>query len=157
MSKELLQKMHDIDGLDPIGSWPLAMGWWLILGLVVVFFIFITWLYRKNKKYKTSWLYPAYIKLTELEKSIQNESTKNVINRLSECLRQIAVKKYPRDACASISGNAWLTWLTEHDPNHFNWLQYGKPLILGPYAPNLENVSMTELQSLIQAAKGWVK
>ena len=157
MAKELLQKMHDIEGLDPIGKWPLAFGWWLVICLVVLLFIFIVWFYWKNKKYKDSWLYPAYGRLSVLEDSINQSSKKNIINELSECLRQIAVKKYPREACASISGKAWLTWLKEHDPKKFDWVRYGEPLILGPYAPNLQNISEAELQKLINAAKRWVK
>ena len=157
MSEELLLKMHDIAGLDPIGNWPLALGWWLIIIIAVILLVLIIWFYLKNKKYKTSWLYSIYIRLTALENTIKNNAKKNVINELSECLRQIAVKQYPREACASISGEAWLIWLKEHDPKHFDWLQYGTPLILGPYAPDLQNVSVAELRTLIQAAKKWVK
>lgn len=157
MDHELLQKMHDIEGLDPTSNWPLAFGWWLVICSIVVLFVFGIWWYLKNKKYKTSWLYLAYIKLTRLENSIAKDPNKNIINDLSECLRQIAIKKYPREACAGIFGRAWLIWLKEHDPNNFDWLQYGKPLILGPYAPNLENISTAELQKLIQATKRWVK
>ena len=26
----LMQQLHDIEGLDPISPWPLAVGWWVL-------------------------------------------------------------------------------------------------------------------------------
>lgn len=157
MNQELLSQIQDIEGLDLISCWPLALGWWLIIGASIILIIIGIWLYWRHWQYKKSWLYPIYLKLSKLEKNVTQDVDKIIINDLSECLRQIAVKKYPRETCAGLSGTAWLTWLTQHDPKNFNWLQYGQPLILGAYAPKLANIKTTDLKKLIQAAKRWVK
>ena len=157
MPPELLQQMHDISGLDAISNWPLAIGWWLIAGIVILLITGTTFFYIRHKKYRASWLYFIYKNLTTLENSIDTESKKHIITELSEYLRQIAIKKHPREDCASLIGAAWLTWLKEHDPKQFNWVQHGAILVLGPYAPDLQNIDNAELKTLIQAAKRWVQ
>ena len=157
MAAELLSKMHDIEGLDHIGCWPLAIGWWLIIFSTVLMLGFLVFIYINKKKYKTSWLYIAYNDLMALENSLAAQSNKYVITELSLLLRQIAVKKYPREVCASISGTAWLVWLKAHDPKQFNWVEHGRVLVLGPYSPNLSDIENAELKILINAAKKWVK
>ncbi len=154
---ELLQKMQDIEGLDRIGCWPLAVGWWLITGIIILLMAGIVFFYVRRKKYKNSWSYSTHEHLIALEKSITTKSKKYIITELSESLRQIAIKKYPREACASISGQEWLVWLKAHDKKQFDWVQYGEILVLGPYAPNLQNINNADLKMLINAAKRWVK
>ena len=104
------KKCYDIEGLDLIGACPLAVGWWLIICFAIVLLIAMLWLYWCNKKYKASWSYPLYLRLIKLENNLQQNSKKDLINELSECLRKVAIKKYPREACASISGQVWLNW-----------------------------------------------
>lgn len=157
MAAELLSKMHDIEGLDQIGIWPLAIGWWLIIFSIVLTLVCLMFFYVRRKNYKNSWLYIAYNDLVALENSLTAQSNKYVVTELSLLLRQIAVKKYPREVCASVSGTAWLVWLTAHDPKQFNWLKYGQMLVLGPYRQNLSGLENTDLIVLINAAKRWVR
>lgn len=157
MAAELLQQMHDIAGLDPIGNWPLAIGWWLILLLTILTTGLGLFFYLQRKKYRNSWLYLVYLNLVNLEAALNTKSKKYIITELSENLRQLAIKKYPRADCASIAGNNWLAWLEEHDKKKFSWSTHGNILVLGPYAPNLDNVSNAEIKLLIQAAKRWAK
>ena len=157
MATKLLAAMRDIEGLDPIGYWPLAIGWWLIIIIVSSSIMGALLYYLRCKKYQRSWLYSAHQELLLLEKSIGTVSAKQIITALSALLRQIAVHKYPRVDCASISSIAWLTWLKEHDPKQFDWLNYGAVLIQGPYSPNDQNICMADVQQLLQAAKRWVK
>ena len=34
----LMQQLHDIEGLDPISPWPLAIGWWvsIVCGIIIL-------------------------------------------------------------------------------------------------------------------------
>lgn len=38
----LTNRLHDIQELDPVGIWPLATGWWLLLaGIALLVLLFI--------------------------------------------------------------------------------------------------------------------
>lgn len=45
-----LAKLHDIRLPGPIGWWPLAPGWWLLLALVCAAVLFVLWRDRQRRK-----------------------------------------------------------------------------------------------------------
>ena len=157
MPADLLQQMHDITELDPISNWPLAVGWWLIITLLFGVVIGGLVFYKRRKAYRNSWLYLIYTNLVTLEKEVDLHSKKYIITELSENLRQLAVKKYSRQECASIAGGPWLEWLEQRDKKKFAWTKHGRVLADGPYAPNLAAISNAEIILLIKAAKRWAK
>ena len=60
-----------------------------------------------------------------------------------------------REACASLSGNAWLNWLQQHDPQDFDWPNKASLLASAPYAPKLPADAALNLEELIEAALRW--
>ena len=76
---------------------------------------------------------------------------------MSELIRRIALSRYSRKACAGLEGEAWLSWLAEHDPKQFNWLEEAPWLITLPYAPPGSSVPKAEIERAIQAMKRWVR
>lgn len=147
----LLEKLHDIEGIDPIDWWPLALGWWFVAALIVGLSI---WIGYKIAFY-LSWKGEALKKLKELEKRLQETNAKQVLIDLSEYLKRIAMHRFPRTECAGLNGEAWLVWLAEHDPKGFDWKMHGEILVSAPYAPIAP--SAARIKPLIQAAKKWVR
>ncbi len=116
-----LSELADIHLPDPIGLWPLAPGWWIliILGLIAAFFLgrrFIAqWKVNRGKMYA----------LRELDKSLQEFRTAkaaapeadvdqlklNFVSEINAVLRRVALKKFPRQNPASLSGESWITFL----------------------------------------------
>ncbi|MBA2727152.1 MAG: DUF4381 domain-containing protein, partial [Parachlamydiaceae bacterium] len=39
----LLEQLHDIEGLDPISFWPLALGWWILIAVLILLSLAIVW------------------------------------------------------------------------------------------------------------------
>jgi uncharacterized protein YfaT (DUF1175 family) len=154
---ELLEKLHDIEGLDPINWWPLAPGWWGVIAVGCALIFAICWFAASKMAFRKSWRCDTFQKLAALEAHLSDASTREVLISLSEYLRRIALQRFPRQECAGLVGDAWLKWLTKHDPNNFDWESKGVLLIDAPYAPMNKQFSSDQVKELIQATKKWVR
>lgn len=153
----LLQGLHDIDGLDALSPWPLAPGWWALMTVLLFFFCIGAVYFYYRLSYYRSWRSDTLRKLNRLEKNLSEGTAVETVVVLSEYMRRVAVKRFSRNDCASLMGEAWLQWLTEHDPKKFDWENKGRLLIELPYAPQNRKVAVNEVRTLIQAVKDWVR
>jgi len=149
------EQLRDIRGLDQLPWWPLAPGWWLLLGfmllLIVATVIWIQWRRFRQR----GWQRIAQRELSNLLQ--QKLETKEQLKQLGILLRRVAMQRYGRHTCASLTGERWLAWLTEHDPQGFNWLQAGQFLVKLPYQPLPLVIHEQQLQILYQAVKVWIE
>ena len=152
----LLKDMHDIKSIDSISIWPLAAGWWILIAIILAIF-FTTYIYlKKQKAKKNSWQQHALNELDSLSKNILKNPKDSHVEILSNIIRRVALHIFDRKTCAGITGDKWLNWLAENDPNNFNWNKYGKVLGKNIYSAN-KHICNEELQLLINAIKLWVK
>jgi hypothetical protein len=148
---------RDIHGLDAIPWWPLAAGWWYVVslaGLLLLLAGIRYWLF-----YNAGWLGwrgDARRQLRELKKTLSGEDPQVVAGRLSELLRRIAMVRSGRQETASLTGDAWLHWLTEHDNTGFDWERHGQILLTAPYMPPAMIIERNEIATLIRAAIRWI-
>jgi hypothetical protein len=150
------QYLRDIRGLDAIGWWPPAPGWWLIAILVLILAVGATWILRKRWLASLDWRIEAMQHLRALRRQLHRREPKNVAGDLSELLRRIAIARGGRRTCAGLVGEAWLDWLNHDDPNGFDWKQRGQMLLELPYAPPHIRARVDEIRDLIDAAIRWV-
>jgi hypothetical protein len=158
--ERLSNRLQDIHELDPVGIWPLATGWWLMLaGMVLLILLFIglrrwrpDW-QRYLPRY--GWSRAAARELSVLREEVSHGDVKVLAARLSELLRRIAIARCGRDRCAGLNGEPWLAWLADHDPDGFDWRARGLLLLELPYAPPGETGDRPELYKLIDAALAW--
>ena len=149
--------LRDIHGLDAIPWWPLAPGWWYVVGLVSLLLLSIPvryWLI-----YHSGWLGwrgDAHSQLRALKKALASEDPQVVASRLSELLRRIAMVRSGRKGVASLTGDNWLQWLAAHDNTGFDWEQQGQILLTAPYMPPTMSVERKHLADLIRAATRWI-
>lgn len=158
----LLAQLHDIEGIDAVSPWPLAIGWWVVIVLLLLALFVVGWLVSRRVVFIYSWKYDTLQKLGELEHSLSKKFTEEIPQRetiilFSEYLRRIAIRRFARKECAGLTGEEWLIWLSAHDENKFNWQEKGKLLIQAPYAPMHQNFSVEQMNELIKAAKKWVR
>lgn len=156
MDKSLLSQLRDINGLDAIGIWPLAPGWWVILVLLLAagaaawFFAHRT--LAPPKPRKPDW----NAEKVSLLSAVRGETdSKKKAAALSALLRQAAMMRHGREACAGLEGTAWLDWLSRHDPAQFDWTSKGKILLEAPYAPATMTAA-PEIDALVAAAEQWM-
>jgi hypothetical protein len=152
-----LEDLIDIQGLDHIGMWPLAWGWWLVIAVILLVVSIVLAYGYTRMRYRKSWQYQAYSRLQSIQQKISTESAKIVLQNLSLELRKIAMLTTKRDQCAGLIGMQWLRWLQDHDPSGFNWSDNGRLLIEAQYMPQSGTSDPQRLNQLIEAAKGWVK
>lgn len=152
----LIEQLHDIEGLDAISSWPLAIGWWVSIACGVLVLGGIIWLLRRRFVYLRSWQRDTFKKLNHLEQNLSSSTSRETVAFLSEYLRRIAMRRFPRKECAGLTGDTWLNWLQAHDPKQFDWTEKGKLLIEIPYAPTYADLPLQQIKELIQAVRYWV-
>jgi len=157
-----LAQLRDIRGLDPLPWWPLAPGWWVMAGiltmLLIVGLLIAWWVHIWHQ----DWRSDAYHRLSELGTRVHQAGAKEVATQLSELLRRIAMVRYGRMACASLTGEDWLHWLDAKDPAGFRWSERGRILIDLPYAPPRDQVRTAgtdpdSLRTLIEAVLPWLE
>lgn len=151
-----MDQLHDIEGLDVISALPLAIGWWVVIVFGVLTFGIFIWLLWRCIKYLRSWKRDAMKRLDQLELKLSPETSFETVVFLSEYLRRIALRRFPRKECAGLVGNAWLQWLKTNDPKQFDWTKKGKLLIEIPYAPSQKELPLDLVKELLQAVRYWV-
>lgn len=108
--------LKDIHLPDAISWWPPAIGWWILVSLLIALGAFlIFWSLRKIKQ-------GQYRKaaLKELEqqhaKYNQHGDSSQYIAQLNQLLRRVALQCYGRNTVAHLSGEAWISFLQQHCP-----------------------------------------
>lgn len=152
----LMEQLHDIEGLDAISMWPLAIGWWLLILASMFMMGLIGWFLGRWFAFKFSWKNDTFQKLAMLEKNLSEATARETLILLSEYLRRIALRRFSRSECAGLVGEAWLKWLAEYGPKQFDWKTNGALLLEVPYAQADCNLSVNQIKDLIKAVRNWV-
>jgi hypothetical protein len=148
--------LRDIQGLDAISIWPLAIGWWIVLGAVVTGLAAWTYFFLQNRKRQKTWQFKFLKKIEEMEAATTPENAQMLARELAEMVRRLAIQRFSREQCAHLQGEAWTHWLTEHDPSHFNWGLSTAILADAPYQPPGVVLDLESFRKTLHATKGWV-
>jgi hypothetical protein len=152
-----LAQLRDIQGLDRISRWPLALGWWILFALILVLLTSTIAFYFIRRKYKARWQYQLLQRLEQMESRLNPEQSQTLATELAQLLRRVAVHRYSRSECAQLYGKEWLAWMTQKDPQQFDWSQSANVLTQAPFQPQGTVIDQESLQKTIRAAKAWVR
>lgn len=97
-----LENLQDIVELPPVSWWPLASGWWFLLGALVVLGLLVGW--RQWLRWQANAYRRAAIR--ELEAASNTAEVADILKRAALCV-------YPRTHIASLTGSSWVDWLRE--------------------------------------------
>lgn len=93
---------------ETIDWWPLAPGWWVLLGLLVVgSVLLVRWQLRR--KYRERYRASAVDALSTLKQ--QGNVSVAELNRL---LKSLALQHFPAQEIASLHGERWVSFLAQH-------------------------------------------
>lgn len=115
MTEAALQTMRDI-AMPPQVSWmPQAWGWSVLAGalLIMLAVIGIGWIlrYRAN-----AYRREAVALVNVIEERLRDPAARREgLRDIAEILKRTALAAWPRSEVASLSGNAWVRFLEEHD------------------------------------------
>jgi hypothetical protein len=103
--------LRDLHLPDPVGWWPLAPGWWVLIALAVAGIVYL--LYRQFRRWRHNRL--RRIALAELSRVYNNyrqgTDALTLAKDVSELLRRAMLAYSPRSEVAGLTGEQWLAWL----------------------------------------------
>ena len=103
--------IRDLHLPEVIGWWPLAPGWWLLIGLCVLGVAALCWRYVQARAQSRA----RRLALRRLESLLDAyESHRDAARfgaELSALLRRTMLAYAPRSKVAGLTGEAWLEWL----------------------------------------------
>jgi hypothetical protein len=103
--------LRDLHLPEAVGWWPLAPGWWLLLGLLALGVLLLlrrAWIrWRRNAPRRI-----ALKELARLEGSYREAPNPVLLaSGLSELVRRTMLAYAPRKEVAGLTGREWLAWL----------------------------------------------
>ncbi|HEY7774102.1 MAG TPA: DUF4381 domain-containing protein [Marinagarivorans sp.] len=151
MQAQIKAQMADIIEPAAVGIWPLAWGWWLLMGLVVIAVAIAVGLllrHRRNNRYRRQALHA--LGSTHFE------------NRQQQCVflmrlsKQVALAAYPnqRESIAKANGDQWLNWLNRTTPSPLFDGENARRWQHALYSPPNQDAADGALTDLIQR---WIK
>lgn len=151
--------LKDLHLPEPVGYWPPAPGWWLLLIGVPALIVALRWLYRRWHRPN-----PKREALQQLL-AIKNDSQAYPLHKLiqlSELMRRSAISFAPRSHVAGLTGELWLDYLdatltanAKTGEKHPFSLGAGRLLAYShfqPHAPDAE-----DLAALFGLCERWLK
>ena len=132
----------------PLGWWPLAPGWWVLLALLVAAGVGL-WLWRRS---------PAgRLRRNGLRELARVQSTTvgdaALAQALEHLVRRYAVARYGRQAVAGLSGTRWLAFAITHGATQWQGVA-GEALLQAAYGGTPQP---SERDKWVAGARGFLK
>ena len=145
--------LRDLHLPETIGWWPLAPGWWIVFGLLLIVSGFVLQRYRERRARNAARRH-ALARLDEL--LTEYEAHRNVVAfsaKVSELLRRTMLAYAPRKAIAGLTGEEWLAWL-DKDLTHPQFVTGpGRKLIELPYRNPVSDTVDADVYALVTAVR----
>jgi hypothetical protein len=132
--------LRDIHLPDAISWWPLAPGWWILLGFTIVCVALVWWWLRRKAAMRVR--VAALAEWQQLMERYQREpNDSQLVQGLSILMRRVSLSYSPRETVAGLNGEAWLHYL-----DNAHSLPQTKPfsdgagrlLLAGPYQQQID-------------------
>lgn len=140
-----LSHLHDVIVPPEISWWPPAPGWlWMLVALAVILVLVLlrTLTALRNNRYRRE----ALAELADCE---------NDLPRMAEILKRTALAAFPRSQVASLTGQAWLTFL-DHT-GRTNYFATQDWLVEALYNPGGSSPSPDTVNAFRQKAHDWIR
>ena len=108
---EQLEKLRDIHLPNPIGFWPPAVGWWLLVIVTLILSIaLLIWLVNRHSRrlYRRQALGQLLLLLRRYR---ADGDALAYLTNASDLIKRVAIASFGRTACASLVGEDWMKFL----------------------------------------------
>lgn len=148
-AQQLLEQMHDISEPAAASWWPLAPGWWLLIGLCLALIgAIVYWLVRRAKqnRYRQEAL--------ALLATIAEQPAKHSVSDVNEVIKRTALYAFPNERVEIVRahGDRWVHWLNSQCKTPPFSGSAADALAKGMYSRN-----DTPPETVIDAATRWVQ
>jgi hypothetical protein len=106
-----LAALHALREPELIGWWPMALGWWLLIALLLIVLAALAafcWRRYQYRAYRRQALRQLEVIELNFRQTGDQQAYLENVNRL---LKATALRAYPREEVASITGEPWLQLL----------------------------------------------
>lgn len=145
--------LRDLHLPEPVGWWPLAPGWWILLLLLAaaVGFGLIRWHQHRQRNAARRY---ALRKLARFEAEYLEHRNPVVLGKqLSQLLRRGMLAYAERDEVAGLTGEDWLQWLDRGMPLPYFHTEGGKSLLQLPYRNPSDDCSDIDVDAMLSAVR----
>lgn len=150
---DILQQLKDIKQPPPVSWWPLAPGWYILLGLAIVILLVGTYYgYRYWRRARRRRKVLAEVDALRLTFA-QNADKQYIASRLSIILKQVLFVAYSPQEVGGLHGEDWLLFLDKASGSSEYTQGSGRLLITAPYA----NQTDENLDNLVGLVKKTIK
>ena len=139
--------LRDIHLPAPIDWWPVAPGWWILGGLLLLSLI-VSWSLRRFRQRRRM----QRLALRQLEELAKLPETE-LPTALSRFLRQAAISHFPQQDCAGLNGQAWLEFLDRPFVDRPFTAGIGSCLSDAPYRQAMQ----IDAVALLNLCRRWLK
>jgi len=153
-----LAQLKDIHLPEPVGWWPLAWGWWLLIGVLLVALAVGAWLWWRRWR-RRLYRRQALAKLTQAYRRYREEAdTARYLQSLNRLLRRAVLSGWPapeNQRLAAMSGEDWLAFLDASLPGGQSEFTRGagRALLAGPYQPQPQ----ADVEALQRLGREWLE
>lgn len=145
--------LRDIHLPDPVGWFPPAPGWWILLLLSVAIIAYGIWRIVKHRQ-RLSIYRSAIHELEQIKNNYQRDCDAKALSQaLSILLRRVAITVTSRGVSAGLTGEPWLDHLDTLSREPCFNTDTGRLLIEAPYKPSAD----INGDALLQLCETWVK
>lgn len=150
-------KNIDLSGLKDVilgekpSIFPLAIGWWIVLCVVLVG-LFVTFLYVKKRFFPTPYEYA----LEELKRIKKHTVTPIEVGKeLSKLLKRVAIFKFGREDVSLLTDDEWAAFLRENGKN-FLTPDEANFIAQSTWMPPQKDIAIS-IENLYTHTKDWIK
>jgi len=149
--------IEDLIPPQRVPFWPLAPGWYILSGLLILAatFLFLRWIRkRREKRYRLV----ALDQLKEIVASAGTQALQGDVQALNRLLKKTALTVFPREQVAALFGNEWLAFLDQRCSKTDFTGKPGDLLVTAAYSNNKEtNIPNDQWNLLIRDAETWIR
>lgn len=148
-----LAELRDIHMPQFLDIWPPAIGWWLLIALVLSLLIYggyLLYLGWRRNRYRRE----AITELKQLRVDYQRHGDDAVyIAEFQALLKRVALTHYPREDVARLTGESWVSFLDRTAGSQEFSMGKGQSLVDANYIPEPE----ADIGALHDLGRHWIK
>jgi len=145
--------LRDLHLPEMTGWWPMAPGWWVLVGLAACGLLYLAWqAFRKFQRNAARRRALSQLRYLKAEYSWTGDALSLGV-RLSELLRRAMLAYAPRDEVAGLTGSNWLEWLDRGLPERIFSEGPGRNIESLPYRKPDLDTSDFDIDGLIDAVR----
>jgi hypothetical protein len=145
--------LRDLHLPEPIGWWPLAPGWWVLIAIAAGLLAWLLKKYLERRAHAAARRYALRQLRTYSSEYARHGNAVLLGTQLSELVRRTMLAYAPRAEVAGLTGDDWLRWLDRDlDRPHFTTGD-GRPLIEWPYRDPGTRIDRSDVAALVDAVR----